>query len=492
MGRKRLIFLFCWIMLLTILVGVLAFSFYRLYQQAEKAQKAAFTGEVLKVGREIADQFNARINAEFMADTALVTFSNSSDSPDSHTLLVMNDGVPSALLAQTVAEYQGGLVILKQDTNYFHSDDSSKIVILDTMATGHSLYTDSIITRIDNREFTQIVRNTLHAYGMDIAFEYGIFNFPKDHFVIRSKSMDKNIVDKAYIFALQTNNTEVYTHYLILNFPSERAFFLKRMFPIVGPIAGIVVLLSLLMIIMIITLTQQKRNQEVKNDFINNMTHEFKTPISTISLACEAMEDDSIQTDADTRKAYISMIRAENERLQKMVTNILQLAQLKKGQLKVNAEDVNVHGVLNAIVRNFSLQVSNLGGKFVTRYNAEMPIVVADRSHIESIFINLIENALKYSDKQPVIVLTTWCEKGMLAVSVSDNGIGISKKNLKHIFDEFYRVTKGNVHDNKGYGLGLNYVRKIVELHGGEVKVKSVLGEGSTFTVYIPMKNNKK
>ena len=121
-----------------------------------------------------------------------------------------------------------------------------------------------------------------------------------------------------------------------------------------------------------------------------------------------------------------------------------------------------------------------------------MPIVVADRSHIESIFINLIENALKYSDKQPVIVLTTWCEKGMLAVSVSDNGIGISKKNLKHIFDEFYRVTKGNVHDNKGYGLGLNYVRKIVELHGGEVKVKSVLGEGSTFTVYIPMKNNKK
>ena len=160
---------------------------------------------------------------------------------------------------------------------------------------------------------------------------------------------------------------------LSLNFPSERAFFLKRMFPIVGPIAGIVVLLSLLMIIMIITLTQQKRNQEVKNDFINNMTHEFKTPISTISLACEAMEDDSIQTDADTRKAYVSMIRAENERLQKMVTNILQLAQLKKGQLKVNAEDVNVHGVLNAIVRNFSLQVSNLGGKFVTRYNAEMP-----------------------------------------------------------------------------------------------------------------------
>ena len=186
------------------------------------------------------------------------------------------------------------------------------------------------------------------------------------------------------------------------------------------------------------------------------------------------------------------MIRAENERLQKMVTNILQLAQLKKGQLKINAEDVNVHGVLNAIVRSFSLQVTNLGGMFVTRFNAEMPIVVADKSHVESIFVNLIENALKYSNKQPVIELSTWCERGMLAVSVTDNGIGIPKKNIKHIFDEFYRVTKGNVHDNKGYGLGLNYVKKIVEIHGGRVKVKSVLGEGSTFTVYIPYKNNKK
>ena len=323
-----MIFLIWWILLLTILVGALAISFYRLYVQAEKAQKTAFTGEVLKVGREIAEKFNDRINEEFMSDTALVSFSESADSPDTHTLLVMNDGVPSALLTQTVTEYQGNLIILKQDTSYFHSDDSTKIVVLDTVATGHSLYTDSNINRIDNRDFTDIVRKTLHEYGMDIAFEYGIFNFPKDHFVIRSKSMDKNIVDKAYIFALQTNNTEVYTHYLILNFPSERAFFLKKMFPIVLPIAGIVVLLSLLMIIMLITLTQQTRNQEVKNDFINNMTHEFKTPISTISLACEAMEDDSIQTDADTRKAYVSMIRAENERLQKMVTKILQLAQL--------------------------------------------------------------------------------------------------------------------------------------------------------------------
>lgn len=480
-------------MLLIALVGALGISFYQLYVQAEKAQKAAFTGDVLKVGREIAEKFNERINAEFEADTSEINnFSKSDKSDDTHTLLVMDGGVPSALLTQTIAEYQGGLVILKQDTNYFHSVDSSKLIILDTVATGLSLYTDSILGRIKTTEFSQIVQNTLHEYGMDIEYEYGIYNFPKNQFVTRTPSMEIDIVDKAYIFALHTNNTEVYTHYLILNFPSERVFFLKKMLPIVLPIAGIIFLLSVLMIILIITLSQQKRNQEVKNDFINNMTHEFKTPISTISLACEAMEDESIQTDMSTRKAYISMIRAENERLQKMVTNILQLAQLKRGQLKINAEDLNVHGVLNVIVRNFTLQVNNLGGKLVTHYNAENPIIVADKSHIESIFINLIENALKYSTKMPVIEISTHCEGGMLVVSIADNGIGISKKNIKHIFDEFYRVTKGNVHDNKGYGLGLNYVRKIVELHGGQVKVKSVLGEGSTFTVYLPNKNNKK
>lgn len=176
-----------------------------------------------------------------------------------------------------------------------------------------------------------------------------------------------------------------------------------------------------------------------------------------------------------------------------MVTNILQLAQLKKGQLKINPEDINIHGLLNSIIRSFSLQVNNLGGQLTTRFNAEMPIISGDKSHIESIFINLIENALKYCDKKPDIVVSTWSEKDMLVTSIADNGIGISKKNIKHIFDEFYRITKtGNVHDNKGYGLGLNYVKKIAQLHDGHVRVKSVVGKGTTFYIYLPIKNIKK
>ncbi len=494
MKRKRFIFLTGWILVLIVLVGLLYISFYQLYKQAEKAQKTAFTGEVLRAGRDIANHFNFKINEELQNDTALISYEQSSKSSSQreHTLLVMDKGIPHALLAETVADYQGDMVILDKDTNYFHTEENSQLVVLDTLAVGQSLFTDSVIMRIPSDTFTDIVRSVLRKYGMNLTFEYGIYNLPKEFFTIRTTSMSRNIIDKAYVFALKTNNTEVYTHYLILNFPSERQFFLKRLSTIVLPIVGIVALLALLLIILIITLSQQKRNQEVKNDFINNMTHEFKTPISTISLACEAMSDNSIETDAATRKAYVGMIKAENDRLQKMVTNILQLAQLKSGQLKINAEDINIHGLLNSIIRNFSLHVSNLGGQIITQFNAEMPIIVGDKSHIDSIFINLIENALKYCDKTPRIVIATSNKKDMLEVSVTDNGIGISKKNLKHIFDEFYRVTKGNVHDNKGYGLGLNYVKKIAEMHDGGVRVHSEVGKGTTFTVFLPTKNNKK
>ena len=495
MRHKRIIFLICWSIVLTVLIGLLCFSLYRLYQQAEKAQKISFTGKVLDAGHDIADSVNRIINEELMADTAISLANKVDKHNGQHTLIVMDNGVPHAIIAETVAAYRDNIVISDHDTSYLTSDDSTKrLVIIDTVTSGHSIYTDSIIRRINSQKFLDIITQILKSYGMDIYCEFGIYNLPKNQFAIRTRLMNNDILDKeAYVFPLQTNNSEIYTHYLALYFPTERAFFLQKMLYIVLPIIGIIALLALLLLILIITLTQQKHNHDVTNDFINNMTHEFKTPISTISLACEAMSDESIQTDADTQKAYVSMIRDENERLQKMVTNILQLAQLKKGQLKINPEDINIHGLLNSIIRSFSLQVSNLGGQLTTRFNAETPIISGDKSHIESIFINLIENALKYCDKKPEIVVSTWSEKDMIVTSITDNGIGISKKNIKHIFDEFYRITKaGNVHNNKGYGLGLNYVKKIAQLHNGHVRVKSTVGKGTTFYIYLPIKNINK
>ena len=171
-----------------------------------------------------------------------------------------------------------------------------------------------------------------------------------------------------------------------------------------------------------------------------------------------------------------------------MVNNILQLARLRKGQLTLNKEEIDTHELLQNISKNISLQINNNGGELITHYNAENHVIFADKSHIENIFVNIIENALKYTPSKPVIEITTSNQKNMFVVSIQDNGIGISKKNLKHIFDEFFRVPQGNVHNTKGYGLGLNYVKKIVDLHGGRIEVKSELRHGSTFTIYLPEK----
>ena len=223
------------------------------------------------------------------------------------------------------------------------------------------------------------------------------------------------------------------------------------------------------------------------NNFINNITHEFKTPLATISLACEALSDDSIHTDKDSSQAFVKIIKDENDRLQKMVTKILQLARLKKGQLELNQEVVNVEEIIDSIAQSIALQVANRDGELIVNYKATQNDIFADRSHIENIFINLIENALKYSAQRPVITIETHNENNMVVVSIADNGIGIAKKELRHIFDEFYRVQKGNVHNASGYGLGLSYVKKIVQLHGGNIMVQSEVKKGSIFTVCLPI-----
>lgn len=482
---KRFFFVVSLVFWVLVMVGALIVSVYFLYREAEKTQKTALTGQVLSAGKEITDGVNALINSEYQIDSAAQV---SSPRDFVKRTIASIDGQPHALIAETVVDYQGTVVVLDKDTTFFNAEDHPEYVLIDTSALNYTTYTDSIIQLINQDSIKVCISNVLKKYHLDLFYDYCIYNMPKGTFPIKPFFKGTYNLENGYVFALTTNDTEIYTHYLILSFPSERSYFLSRMKYIVLPIAGLIALIVLLIIIMILLIAQQRRNQEVKNDFINNITHEFKTPIATISLACEAMTDPTIHTDRDAAMAYINIIRDENTRLQKMVTNILQLARLKKGQLHLNKENFDVHEVLQSICKNISLQVSNNGGQVLTRYNANPSSICADRSHIESILVNIIENALKYTPEKPLIEIETGNIKGMVSVSIKDNGIGISKKNRRHIFDEFYRVSKGNVHDTKGYGLGLNYVKKIVDLHNGRISVASELGKGTTFVIYLPIK----
>ncbi len=221
------------------------------------------------------------------------------------------------------------------------------------------------------------------------------------------------------------------------------------------------------------------------------MTHEFKTPISTISIASEALKDQELRTIPAISDSYLTIIEEENNRLKEMVNNILQIAQLKKGQFKLNVVRLDINELVANTCDNFSLQISSNNGTLEKYLYAQNATIYGDKHHLENVIINIIENAIKYSKEQPHIAIRTQNEKKGIAISISDSGIGIAKKNLKRIFSDFYREHSGNVHNTKGHGLGLGYVKKIIDLHEGTIQVNSTAGEGSEFIILLPNKNKE-
>jgi two-component system phosphate regulon sensor histidine kinase PhoR len=260
----------------------------------------------------------------------------------------------------------------------------------------------------------------------------------------------------------------------------------------------VTLLSSIILIILIIgafyftisTIIRQKKLSEIKSDFINNMTHEFKTPISTISLAGEVLSDKTIVKTPESVEKYLKIIKDENKRLAGLVENVLQAAVLDKGKLKFKIQECDLHKIISDVIQSLNLQIQNKGGFITTELNARRYSLFADRMHLGNIIYNLIDNALKYSKDAPHITISTDSNKDGISISVQDNGIGIRKEDQKKIFETFYRVPTGNVHNVKGFGLGLSYVKAVVEKHGGHVEVQSEPGYGSTFVVYLPFINN--
>lgn len=492
MKKRRVVFVVLGLLALIVTVIILSVNVYHLYVEAEKTQKTAFTGNILTVGKEIVQYINDDLNKK--VDKKTVSVADSSNTHTKQTFLF--DKQPVALINETTIDYNGNTVVLHKDTTFLAnnsdtlSQDSLLSVPILTANDSAELqaFSDLILSNVDKDSLENFIYNVLFINKLPVDFDFCIYNLPENCFVIPPRLSNPEMLNKGYVFALTKNGERSISHYFILYFPSERAFYMKNMRSILYPIIGILLAITFLIALLILSLSQQKINEDVKNDFINNITHEFKTPIATISLACQAMTDTSIQNDKDVLLSYTSIIQAENDRLKKMVTNILQLARLKRGQLQIVSEKINVHDILNSIIANISLQVSNSNGQIITHLDATVPTIIGDPTHIESILVNLIENALKYAQKEPIIEISTRNVKRNLEIRVKDNGIGIPKKSLRHVFDEFYRVPKGNIHDVKGYGLGLHYVKKIVQKHGGHISVESELNIGSTFIVSLPLK----
>ena len=233
---------------------------------------------------------------------------------------------------------------------------------------------------------------------------------------------------------------------------------------------------------------RQKHLSEMKTDFINNMTHEFKTPIATISLAADSITTPVILQNPEKIKRFANIIKQENNRMNNQVEKVLQMALIDKQEFSLKLSEVNLHEVISTALENINLQVENKGGATHAQLEATNPIVQADLTHVSSIVNNLLDNANKYSPEKPDIRVYTRNRPDGVEIIVKDHGIGMSKTVLKHIFDKFYRVSTGNLHDIKGFGLGLSYVKAMMEAHKGEIDVKSEPGKGSAFTLFFPFR----
>ncbi|MEY4905031.1 MAG: hypothetical protein RLZZ292_2846 [Bacteroidota bacterium] len=359
--------------------------------------------------------------------------------------------------------------------------------------------------RIDVERLDLILKQELQKAGIALTYNYGVFARQLNAFVIR---------DNGYLHVTNKNSTRVvhassfdhlynskYGIDLFTTQDLQSPGLLMVFFPAKSSYVWSTVWMTLLASVLftgiilfcfaytINVIFEQKKLSEIKNDFINNMTHEFKTPIATISLATDSIANPIVYNNPDKLKRFANIIRQENKRMNDQVEKVLQMAILDREEMRLNKNSVNLHDVITQAVSNFSLQVEKREGTLNAELNAENPIIEGDLTHISSMIQNLMDNANKYSPEKPEITVSTRNISGGVEVTVTDKGMGMSKEARKHIFDKFYRVHTGNLHDVKGFGLGLSYVKAMMTAHKGTVDVKSELGKGSNFILYFPAKN---
>ncbi len=348
---------------------------------------------------------------------------------------------------------------------------------------------------IDTSLVDSLLRNELMSRGINTHYVYAVLNSPVYKFDCNHPSGNAykdSLLTSRYRVALTADNLFSQPRMLSIYFPNEQGYILRSMWMMLIISAMFILFIILLFYYSISTIFRQKHLSEIKNDFISNMTHELKTPISTISLACEVLGDEEISKTKERTDRYLTMIKEENKRLGILVENVLQTALLDKGNFKLKPININVHDIIHKAIGNVQLAIDKKGGEISCDLRASRCEIFADHTHVENVIYNLLDNAIKYTPEKPNIKIYTADLPTGIELCIKDNGIGISREQHKKIFEKLYRVPTGNIHDVKGFGLGLSYVKAIVEKHGGEVWVESEPGQGSTFHVRLPYILNEK
>jgi len=341
--------------------------------------------------------------------------------------------------------------------------------------------------RVDKDKLMELLSRDLEAYGVITPFEFGIYS---NGLATKVKSdnfkFDKKNTYGIPVFADNEGNSR---YELLVSFPEKKKFLFSNLI-------GITLLSMVFTLIIVIAyssalnqLIKQKKISEIKTDFINNMTHEFKTPIATINLALDAIKNPKIIENREMVQKYLQMIRDENKRMHAQVENVLRISKLEKKELDISKEPLDINEIINDSIDHVSLILESRNGKIEKHLNADRTTVLINDMHFTNVIVNILDNAIKYTEAEPLIELTTENVKDFLLVSIKDNGIGMSKIAVKRIFEKFYREHTGDLHNVKGHGLGLAYVKRIIDEHNCQIFVESEKGKGSKFTIKIPLIN---
>ncbi len=336
-----------------------------------------------------------------------------------------------------------------------------------------------------------LLTRELKNQGIKTPFEFGIYN-PGRNTMVREKTgtYTNSLLLSPYAFRLFSNDIFANPEYLLLYFPQQERYILSQMNTMLATSIVLLMIIVSSFAFTIFTIFRQKKLSVMKNDFINNMTHELKTPISTISLACQALIDQDVKKSETLYQSYINVINEENERLGLLTEKVLQTALIEKARIRLTLAGVDIHELIENAIQKIGLQVKTKHGTISTLYQAKYSFVKADKVHLTNVFSNLLDNANKYSPHAPEITVITENASDGVLIHVEDKGVGISRTNQKKIFENLYRVSTGNIHDVKGFGLGLGYVKSIVESHDGKVSLESEPNKGSRFSVFIPFGYN--
>lgn len=446
---------------------------YGYYQRNSRTNETIiYTSSILAEDFGVSSRFFEKKTApkgvvEFKANRKTEVY-NGSDIGDKSIGLQKEEMTPDMVIAKL-----GDTEILKQAQFEIAYKDISAVMPIDS--------------RVKKEELDKLLKAELKEYGVSTPYEFCVYS---NALATKIKSenfrFDKNATYTIPIFQDSENKSK---YQLLLTFPQKNKFLFRK-------IIGISLLSVIFTLIIIIAYTnalnqliRQRQISEIKTDFINNMTHEFKTPIATINLALDAIRNPKVIDDKEKIFRYLQMIQDENKRMHAQVENVLRISKLEKKELEITKEPYDINSIISDAVDHVHLIVEDREGTIHTHLQASRTTVLLNDVHFTNVLVNILDNAIKYSLNSPVIDITTENIKDFILIKIKDQGVGMSKSAQKKIFEKFYREHTGDIHNVKGHGLGLAYVKRIVTDHNGEVFVESERGKGSTFTLKLPLIN---